>query len=220
MEYTLMRTKRKTVALQIMPDGAVVVRAPLRLSKQQIDRMVAEKEAWILAHQQKVLQQKQAKEQFSLADGRFPLMGQLFPVEYMEQGKAHYADGVFYLCKGTEEQLREQAQQLYRTIAREELSRRVAFYAQKIGVIPTALRINGAKGRWGSCSGKNSLNFSWRLMLADEHSINYVVVHELCHILHHDHSAAFWKEVERFFPDWKECRKQLGKVSRSDYFPE
>ena len=82
------------------------------------------------------------------------------------------------------------------------------------------LRINGAKGRWGSCSGRNSLNFSWRLMLAPEHCVNYVVVHELCHILHHDHSAAFWREVERFFPGWKECRRQLAEVAGAAYFFE
>lgn len=122
--------------------------------------------------------------------------------------------------RGGEEQLRQQAQLLYRQIAREELTRRVAFYAPKLGVQPMGLRINGAKGRWGSCSGRNSLNFSWRLMLAPEHCVNYVVVHELCHILHHDHSAAFWREVERFFPDWKECRRQLAEVAGAAYFFE
>ena len=141
-----------------------------------------------------------------------------FPVEYLDEGKPFYYEGTFFLCKGSEEELCAQAQQLYRKIAREELSRRVAFYAQKMGVSPTAIRINGAKGRWGSCSGKNSLNFSWRLMMAPEHAVNYVVVHELCHILHHDHSREFWQEVERFFPDWKECRNILAQTSKKPYF--
>lgn len=220
MEYTLVRTKRKTLALQITPEGKVVVRAPLRLAKREIDRMLDERKEWITKHLQTIQAQKQAKEQFSLADGKFPLMGQMFPVQYVAQGKPYYVDGIFYLCAGQEEQLREQAEQLYRNIAREDLCRRISFYASRIGVSPTGLRINGARRRWGSCSGKNSLNFSWRLMLAPEHCINYVVVHELCHILHHDHSAAFWREVERFFPDWKECRKQLAQVARSDFFPE
>lgn len=220
MEYTLIRSKRKTLALQITPEGEVVVRAPLRLAQREIDRMVGERQEWIAKHRQAVQAQKRAKEQFSLMDGKFPLMGQMFPIEYVAQGKPHYADGAFYLCTGQEQQLREQAEQLYRNIAREELSRRISFYAPRMGVCPAGLRINGARGRWGSCSGKNSLNFSWRLMLAPEHCINYVVVHELCHILHHDHSAAFWREVERFFPDWKECRKQLAQVARSDFFPE
>ena len=177
MEYTLIRSKRKTAVIQIQKDGSVVVRAPQRLAKKEIDRFVQQKSEWISFH-----------------------------------------EGTFFLCKGNEEELCAQAQQLYRKIAREELSRRVAFYAQKMGVSPTAIRINGAKGRWGSCSGKNSLNFSWRLMMAPEHAVNYVVVHELCHILHHDHSREFWQEVERFFPDWKECRNILAQTSKKPYF--
>ena len=110
------------------------------------------------------------------------------------------------------------AEQLYRQVARQTLQSRVEHFALKLGVQPASLRINGAKGRWGSCSGKNRLNFSWRLMLAPEHCIDYVVVHELCHILHHDHSAAFWQEVERVVPDWRSCRQQLVQTARAPWF--
>lgn len=166
--------------------------------KKEIDRFVQQKSEWISFHQDKIKREREKQGSFSFLDGRFPLLGAMFPVEYLDEGKPFYHEGTFFLYKGSEEELCAQAQQLYRKIAREELSRRVAFYAQKMGVSPTAIRINGAKGRWGSCSGKNSLNFSWRLMMAPEHAVNYVVVHELCHILHHDHSREFWQEVERF----------------------
>lgn len=218
VDYTLIRARRRTAAIQIQKDGQVVVRAPMRLPKKEIERFLQEKESWILAQQQRMRQRQQRREQFALSDGRLPLLGKFFPLEQTDSAKPSYQDGVFCLPRGGEEQLRQQAQLLYRQIAREELTRRVAFYAPKLGVQPTGLRINGAKGRWGSCSGKNSLNFSWRLMLAPEHCVNYVVVHELCHILHHDHSAAFWREVERFFPDWRECRRQLAEVAGAAYF--
>ena len=107
-----------------------------------------------------------------------------------------------------------------RQVARQTLQSRVEHFALKLGVQPASLRINGAKGRWGSCSGKNRLNFSWRLMLAPEHCIDYVVVHELCHILHHDHSVAFWQEVERVVPDWRSCRQQLVQTARAPWFWE
>lgn len=218
MEYTLIRSKRKTAVIQIQKDGSVVVRAPQRLAKKEIDRFVQQKSEWISFHQDKIKRERERQGSFSFLDGRFPLLGAMFPVEYLDEGKPFYHKGTFFLCKGSEEELCAQAQQLYRKIAREELSRRVAFYAQKMGVSPTAIRINGAKGRWGSCSGKNSLNFSWRLMMAPEHAVNYVVVHELCHILHHDHSKEFWQEVEHFFPDWKECRNILAQTSQKPYF--
>lgn len=217
ISYTLIRTKRKTVAIQIKSDGSVAVRAPQRLAKREIDRMVQQKEGWILAHQQ-MQQRQQAQESFCLSDGRLPLLGGWLPITYTDTKTPFCSQGTCFLARGEEAELWEQAEQLYRSIAREQLERRVADYANRMGVHPTGLRITGAKGRWGSCSGKNSLNFSWRLILAPEHCVDYVVVHELCHILHHDHSTAFWQEVERWFPDWQQCREQLGQLARQPWF--
>lgn len=216
--YTLIRTKRKTVAIQVKSDGSVAVRAPQRLAKREIDRVVQQKEGWILAHQQQMQQRRQAQESFSLSDGRLPLLGSWLPISYTDTKTPFCSPGTCFLAKGEEAELWEQAERLYRSIAREQLERRVADYANRMGVSPTGLRITGAKGRWGSCSGKNSLNFSWRLILAPEHCVDYVVVHELCHILHHDHSTAFWQEVERWFPDWQQCREQLGQLARQPWF--
>lgn len=216
--YTLIRTKRKTVAIQVKSDGSVAVRAPQRLAKREIDRVVQQKEGWILAHQQQMQQRQQAQESFCLSDGRLPLLGSWLPISYTDTKTPFCSQGTCFLARGEEAELWEQAERLYRSIAREQLERRVADYANRMGVHPTGLRITGAKGRWGSCSGKNSLNFSWRLILAPEHCVDYVVVHELCHILHHDHSTAFWQEVENWFPDWQQCREQLGQLARQPWF--
>lgn len=216
--YTLIRTKRKTVAIQVKSDGSVAVRAPQRLAKREIDRVVQQKEGWILAHQQQMQQRQQAQESFCLSDGRLPLLGGWLPITYTDTKTPFCSQGTCFLARGEEAELWEQAERLYRSIAREQLERRVADYANRMGVHPTGLRITGAKGRWGSCSGKNSLNFSWRLILAPEHCVDYVVVHELCHILHHDHSTAFWQEVENWFPDWQQCREQLGQLARQPWF--
>ena len=218
ISYTLIRTKRKTVAIQVKSDGSVAVRAPQRLAKREIDRVVQQKEGWILAHQQQMHQRQQAQESFCLSDGRLPLLGGWLPITYTDTKTPFCLQGTCFLARGEEAELWEQAERLYRSIAREQLERRVADYANWMGVHPTGLRITGAKGRWGSCSGKNSLNFSWRLILAPEHCVDYVVVHELCHILHHDHSTAFWQEVENWFPDWQQCREQLGQLARQPWF--
>ena len=209
VDYTLIRARRRTAAIQIQKDGQVVVRAPMRLPKKEIERFLQEKESWILAQQQRMRQRQQRREQFALSDGRLPLLGKFFPLEQTDSAKPSYQDGVFCLPRGGEEQLRQQAQLLYRQIAREELTRRVAFYAPKLGVQPTGLRINGAKGRWGSCSGRNSLNFSWRLMLAPEHCVNYVVVHELCHLRERGHGQRFKDLMDTYMPDWRERRAKL-----------
>lgn len=93
--------------------------------------------------------------------------------------------------------------------AKEYLPACVAYWSAVMGLTPTGIRITSARTRFGSCSGKNSICFSWRLMLYPPEAIDYVVVHELAHIRHHDHSPAFYALVERYMSDWRERMKLL-----------
>lgn len=102
------------------------------------------------------------------------------------------------------EQERELRQQ-----AAEVLPQRVAYYAAKMGLTPAGIRITGAQKRFGSCSGQNRLCFSWRLMLYPPAAIDYVVVHELAHIRHHNHSPAFYALIEQYLPDYRQRQALL-----------
>lgn len=93
--------------------------------------------------------------------------------------------------------------------AKEYLPMRVDYWSGIMGLTPTGLKITSARTRFGSCSGKNSICFSWRLMLYPPEAIDYVIVHELAHIRHHDHSPAFYALVERYMSDWRERMKLL-----------
>ncbi len=88
--------------------------------------------------------------------------------------------------------------------AGEYIPARVAYYSKIMGVTPTGVKITSAQKRFGSCSGKNSLCFAWRLMLYPPQAIDYVVVHELAHILHHNHSPKFYKCIQNYMPDYKQ----------------
>ena len=220
MDYKLIRSNRKTVAIQLQKDGSVIVRAPKRLAVYRIEAFIKEKQSWIEQHQKRLQEQQRQKESFCLSDRQFPLFGRMLPMQMTQEKAPCWQQTVVFLPEGDEQQLKSSAEQLYRQVARQTLQSKVEHFAPKLGVQPASLRINGAKGRWGSCSGKNRLNFSWRLMLAPEHCIDYVVVHELCHILHHDHSAAFWQEVERVVPDWRSWRQQLVQTARAPWFWE
>ena len=96
-----------------------------------------------------------------------------------------------------------------RTLAREALPRREAHFAALMGVEPAGVRITSARTRFGSCSGRNSLCFSWRLMAYPPEAVDYVVVHELAHITVKNHSPAFYRVVERYLPDWRQRRELL-----------
>jgi len=101
-----------------------------------------------------------------------------------------------------------------RARAHEILPERVAHFAALMGLSPTQVKISGAQSRWGSCSSKGSLNFSWRLMLADEDVIDYVVVHELAHLREMNHSPRFWAVVAQAMPDYKTRQAKLKALQR------
>ena len=134
----------------------------------------------------------------------FPEQQMSTPISTGEEDIRQYINEIRQFPRLTPEQERE-----YRRRAAEILPQRVAHYAPLMGVTPTGVKITSARTRFGSCSGKNSLCFSWRLMLYPAEAVDYVVVHELAHIRHHNHSKSFWRTVEQFMPDYKERRKLL-----------
>lgn len=169
-DYELIRSKRRTLGLEITADLRVVVRAPHLCSKREIERFVASHEGWIAQH----LEVQRARAAAAAARQVTP-----------------------------EEEAR------MRALAAEVIPQRVAHYSKLMGLTPTGVRITGAQKRFGSCSGKNSLCFSWRLMQYPPEAIDYVVVHELAHIRHHNHSAAFHALVAQVLPDHRERRALL-----------
>ena len=170
MDITVIKSNRKTVAIQVNTDLTVTVRAPRRATKKDIERIVKEKEPWIRKH--------------------------------IEQMKAQYESmEVPYL---TNEEMKELADKALRYIPE-----RVAYFAQVVGVTYGRITIRNQKTRWGSCSSKGNLNFNCLLMLTPPEVIDYVVVHELCHRKEMNHSKAFWNEVEKVCPNYKESVRWL-----------
>lgn len=214
LRYTLVRSSRKTVALHITKDAALEVRAPLKMKEADIDRFVDSKENWIRAHLEKAYARSIERADFSLDYGsRITLLGDEFPIA-AGQGRSVRFNGtnVFVPPNLDPTQIKRAVVRLYRAIARDTLSERAEHFAGLMGVVPSGVRINGAKTRWGSCSGKNSINFSWRLVMADEDVVDYVVVHELAHISEHNHSPRFWSVVEGILPDYKARKWKLKKL--------
>jgi len=97
----------------------------------------------------------------------------------------------------------------YKHHAALKLQEKVERYAEIIGVEPAGVGVKSFKSRWGSCSAKGKINFNWKIILAPNRIVDYVVVHELCHLKCHDHSPKFWKEVERGLPDYIACKEWL-----------
>ena len=100
-------------------------------------------------------------------------------------------------------------ERLYRRLAREEIARRLDEAVEQIGASYSGLSVRGQSTRWASCSAKGAISFNWRLLLAPEPVLDYVVWHEICHLEIRDHSPRFWALVERRCPGWREQRDWL-----------
>jgi predicted metal-dependent hydrolase len=215
IEYTLTRSKRKTAAIYIR-DGAVEVRAPLKMPKRDIDKFVASKEAWIkskLTASRERLVQKQA---FSLNYGDAILYrGREYPIAAKDGDRIGFDDTVFYMPPNlSPHKIKLACVKIYRMLAGRDLTARTLDFAERMSVAPAAVKINGAKTRWGSCSSRQSINFSWRLIMASDDVIDYVVVHELAHLLELNHSKNFWAIVESVLPDYKERQERLRELQK------
>ena len=121
--------------------------------------------------------------------------------------KLSQQNGNSHLSESQKEALEKQ----YRSLARECITRRASYYAAQLGVTYSSIRIAEQKTRWGSCSSRGTLSFHWRLVLAPPAVMDYVVVHEVCHLIHMDHSPDFWAEVESLMPDYKVYKTWLRK---------
>lgn len=124
--------------------------------------------------------------------------------EWIKKAKERVEGRSFSLKEASPEE-----EKILRKRAKEIIPLKVQYFSELIGISPTRITITGARTRFGSCSGKNSISFSFYLMRFPEEAIDYVVVHELCHILHHNHSKEFYKEIEKILPDYKEREKLL-----------
>ncbi|MCL2221575.1 MAG: M48 family metallopeptidase [Oscillospiraceae bacterium] len=213
VDYTLTRSVRKTIALHVR-DGSIEVRAPLKSPQSIIDNFVSSKEKWI---EDKLLYFRDRAEQranFHLNYGDCILYrGKKYPIESRFADFVGFEDDRFYVPAGLSSgEIKEACIQIYRKLAKQEIVSRTQFFAEQMSVTPTAIRVNGAKTRWGSCSSKKSLNFSWRLIMADDDLIDYVVVHELAHLSEMNHSNRFWSIIESVLPDYKRRKAKLKEL--------
>ena len=213
MEYQVIRSRRRTIAICISKDGAVLVRAPLRTAQSAIDRFVAEKQGWILEKSALMAANAAVREKFSVAAGSvLRLLGHDYPVVLGE--KIAFTGTVFTITQQDSVETKLRIVNLYKSIAQGVIPERVALISKQTGLIPASVRIGSANTSWGSCTGKNGLHFSWKLIMAEQEVIDYVVVHELAHTMEHNHSARFWRLVEKILPDYKERRAKLKQLEK------
>jgi predicted metal-dependent hydrolase len=207
----IIRSKRKSVSLHVDNSGEVIVRAPLLMPKIFIDRFVQKNSAWIEKHQAKTQQrlEENPPHEFVVGD-KFYFLGEEYELQFNEKApKSIVLEGAFVTRPADVDNIKKRLRKWYRDEAYFYLTERLAMYAEKYDLPYNELKINSAERRWGSCTSAGNINFPWRIMMCPEDSIHYVVAHEMAHLLQLNHSARFWREVEKMCPSYWDDRKWL-----------
>jgi predicted metal-dependent hydrolase len=211
----MIRSKRRTLALVVQPDGSLIVRAPLRTPQKTIEEFIENHAEWIEKKRAEALASLPSSPRQYAPGETFMFLGNEYPLEIVKgQKKPLFLEKNFKLAESAQTDARLVFERWYRAEAGHILAERVSLYASQYGFQYKKIGITSARTRWGSCSANGSLNFSWRLVMAPLEVIDYVVVHELAHTVHHNHSKRFWRKVEKIFPDYQERRAWLRRTGR------
>lgn len=215
--YILKKSSRKTVGITISQNGEIVISSPHRVSEAAIQDVLKKKSAWILQKLEKFESMNQ-KSAYIFAQGGYLLFkGSEYKLNFVSSPNAAKPKvavegkslSLYYRDIDNVEKMKDELKLWYVEQFKAAISERIPFFSKKLGVNPCKITIREQKTRWGSCSSKGNINLNWRLIMAPDQVLDYVVIHELCHLKQMNHSAAFWSLVAGSFPSYQLCRKWL-----------
>jgi len=209
LQYELIRSARKTLAISVDREGRLLVRAPMWTSQNQIESFLSEKRRWI--DQARVrMAELPPRETLTVSQGAtFPYLGRAVALQFANTPRATLCGDTLLLPITSSQQGAVFTVRWLETQARKELSARVSLLARQYGFPFPRFRLTRAKGRWGSMSGRGTISLNRALILCPPEIIDYVILHELCHIPQPNHSPAFWAQVQRCLPDYQPRRAWL-----------
>lgn len=204
----LVRSKRKTLSVSVNALGEVTLRAPLRASQEDIDAFLSKHEAWVLRMQRRKLASGITLPTENLEGYTLLLLGEEYTLT-LHAGERVALDAehkrLYLPEKNAKKRLVDWIKENALRICQQVTKRK----ALEMHVNVTSVSITSARSFWGICTAQNEIRFSYRLLYVPKDVFEYVVVHELSHVKHKNHSTAFWREVERYVPNWKMKRKWL-----------
>ena len=216
IEYTLIQAVRQDVLFQALPEAGIRVYAPKAMRLRDIDQMVRERAEQLLEMQREVNQRLEAHRQaHRLTDGSAILIEGRRHILRLRQGQrrtGRASDGEYLLTLPDPEDgeaVRAALKSTLSVLALKRIRERLEYYIPRVGRAPGRIAIRDQKSRWGSCSQKSNVNFNWKLIMAPPEALDYVVVHELCHLYEFNHSPRFWQLVARQMPDYEVWKKWL-----------
>ena len=216
INYSLIKSSRKSIGIIVNSDGSVVVRAPQRATKKEIDDVINKRIDWILKHQKKFEQLGPAYSKWEFVDGeKHLLLGNEYVLR-VNTGAFNTVrlNGKFIDVVCNNESMVKPLMVKWYTLKANEMMPDIIMpvvnqFKSKYHRSPAKISLKNMKSRWGSCSSKGNLNFNCLLVLLPDEIIDSIVVHELCHLKQMNHSTRFYAEIDRAFPNYKQCHLWL-----------
>ncbi|MDR3022118.1 MAG: M48 family metallopeptidase [Clostridiales bacterium] len=206
MEYTVQRTNRKTISLQIK-SGTLTVRAPLNCTNEVVEAFVQSKKQWIV--RQLANYSASQLDSSILQFKNIYLSGKLVQLQFKPNINSKLLDGVLQLNEKYKENPKPQLRKYLYKVAENLLFFECERVAKILSLQYKQVALSYARTKWGSCDNKQRILLNYRLVMLPRHLMLYVVVHELCHLVHHNHSSAFWTLLASICPQFKQYKKEL-----------
>lgn len=208
IKYTIKYTRRKTIEISIDSNGMISVVAPFGVSDEKIEKVINSKEKWILNK----LSYIDKKEKLRVNHVMF--LGKQYPVKIMvqrfvEKDFVVFNNDYFLVTVSYDESVTKTLERWFMEKTEKLIIQKVNKYKHYFDREPELIKVKEQKRRWGSCTYDNKLLFNWKLSMAREDVLEYVVIHEMCHMIHKNHSKEYWNEVSRILPDYKNKHKWL-----------
>ena len=209
----LIRSNRKSFSIELDRDANLTLRAPKRANMNEIREVIIDKKPWILKKRKQILDNPKKIVKKNFIEGeQFLFLGEAYPLAVENNKYNFHFDGKHFVIRETYLPYgKEIFTKWYKIQAKQIFTQRILLFSSITNIPVNNVKITSAKTRWGSCSSKKNLNFSWKLVMAPSKVIDYVLVHELAHIIELNHSAKFWILVERMFPDYKKYKEWLDQ---------
>jgi len=199
--------RAKKISLKISSNKGVELIVPKHVSIERAIKFLYSKEEWIIEKSHKVMISPKAPMQIGSI---IPIEGKRYTIKHSGniRGVTHIEEN-YIIVSGPEEFAPRKVIEFLKVLAKKEIVARAEVEAMKLGVSFKSVTVRDTTSRWGSCSAKKALSFSWRLIMAPRHVLEYVVAHEVAHLLEMNHGKKFWQLVESIFPDHMASRRWL-----------
>lgn len=219
IDFTIIYSRRRTLAINIKPDASVIIRVPHLTSYRTISRIVNEKADWIRKHRANYTGNSNGSHK-TYTDGELHLYrGAPFVLKIEKSRKSYVVFSQESIVAGLSDidNPKEVKRVLYKGYKKEAEKILTDFFHtttskyKEYGLNPSGLIIRTMKRRWGSCSNKGIITLSTELIKLSDIYIEYVIIHELCHLKHHNHGTGYYKLLTELFPAWKQIRNEMKK---------